>query len=265
VLNCFFDGGNKADSREYDYVTLAAVAGTFRQWKPFERAWARNLKKHGAPWLHTSDAAVGNSPYSRDEGWDRNRIDRFMRDAVKIAGRYLARPIKAGDQGRIGIYPYTVTINLKDYIRARADLPKIPNSADEVLATETLNACFKFGKHFAGTEHYSLVYDQMETFRGYTSDRQRNSKALRAYPPFQQIISNTEANSRFVPALQLADLLAYCYSHKRDPGPKFQWEEKMLAQPIDEAYADYPKLINPIPHSLELAKTMKFPRRAMMR
>lgn len=127
ILECFFDGGNKSDSRAYDYVTLAAVAGRFQQWKPFENAWRRNLAKHGADYLHTTDAVVGNTPYSRDEGWDRDRIDAFLLDCVKIAGKHIARPITANDPGRIGIYPCVVTVNLKDYIRAEKTCQMYPH------------------------------------------------------------------------------------------------------------------------------------------
>src|SRR6266567_8898994 len=33
VLKSYFDGGNKADSREYRIVTLAALAGTEKAWR----------------------------------------------------------------------------------------------------------------------------------------------------------------------------------------------------------------------------------------
>ena len=73
ILNCFFDGGNKSDSGEYDYVTLSLVAATFKHWKPFEKAWIRNLHKHGADYLHTTDAVVGNT------------LTREMKDGIEIA------------------------------------------------------------------------------------------------------------------------------------------------------------------------------------
>lgn len=262
ILECFFDGGNKSDSRVYDYVTLAAVAGTFKQWKPFKNAWKRNLEKHEADYLHTTDAVVGNTPYSRDEGWDRNRIDAFLLDCVKIAGTYIARPIRKNDPGRIGIYPCIVTVNLKDYIRARKDAPDVPPSVDELLMVQAMSKCVEFARDFAGTKDFSLVFDQNEPFRGHIIDRQRNSKFLQVFPKFKNIVSNIESDMRVSPALQLADLFAYCHSHKRDAGDKFRWEEKMLSHPVDEGYADYDKLIKPIVPNIELTRMMRFPRRA---
>jgi hypothetical protein len=265
ILECFFDGGNKSDSLQYDYVTLAAVSGTFQQWKPFKHAWKRNLDKHGAKWLHTTDAAVGNTPFSRDEGWTRQRIDAFVLDCVRIAGKHIARPITSNDPGRIGIYPCAVTVNLKDYIRARKDVPDVPPSVDETLVMQTISKCIEFARDYAGTKYFSLVFDQNEPFRGHIIDRQRNSKFLRLFPKINDIISNTEADMRFFPALQLADLFAYCHSHKRATGEKFRWEEKILSHPVDEGYADYDKLIKPIIPNIEMTRQMRFPRRAATR
>jgi hypothetical protein len=56
ILKCYFDGGNQADSTQYDIVTLAAFCGTNDQLKPFEHDWKEALKTNNAPWLHTTDA-----------------------------------------------------------------------------------------------------------------------------------------------------------------------------------------------------------------
>jgi hypothetical protein len=261
VLHCYFDGGNKSDSHVYDYVTLAALAGAPEQWKPFEAAWKENLDSHGAKWLHTSDAVAGNTPFSRDEGWNKKRIDAFVLDCAKIAGKHLIRPITEYDPGRTGLFPYTVTINLKDYVRARRDVATVPPSADEILAAEAVNACFVFGRDFTAAKHYSLVFDQNEPFRGHVLDRQRSPKFRKAFPMAAKIVSNTEADARFVPALQVADLFAYCYSHKRDTGTQRIWQRRILSFPSKEAYADYPNLIRPRTEIVSAIKSMRFPRR----
>jgi len=36
VLKSYFDAGNKADSREYDVLFLAALSATEDEWGPFE-------------------------------------------------------------------------------------------------------------------------------------------------------------------------------------------------------------------------------------
>jgi hypothetical protein len=182
-------------------------------------------------WLHTTDAVVGNSPFSRDEGWTREKIDAFVLDCAKIAGKYIARPITSTDPGRIGIYPCVTTVNLKDYIRARGDVQDVPPSVDEILAVQVMSKCIEFARDFAGTKYFNLVFDQGEPFRGHIIDRQRHSKFRQAFPKFENVINVSEANMRFFSALQLADLFAYCHSHKRDAGDKFRWQEKNFVSP----------------------------------
>jgi hypothetical protein len=61
VFKSFFDGGNEADSTQYDFVSLASVSGTETQWRAFERDWGAVLKKHNAPWLHTTDVLISTN------------------------------------------------------------------------------------------------------------------------------------------------------------------------------------------------------------
>lgn len=265
ILECFFDGGNQSDSRIYDYVSLAVVAGTFREWKPFNREWKRNLIRHGAPWLHTTDAVTGNYPYSKDKGWNRKKIDSFLLSCVKIVNKHIARPLHDDYLGKAGILPYVVTINLKDYVQALSEAEGVPNSANEVLALDTVNACMSFGKDYIGANKFRLVYDQNEPFRGHIVDRRKSQRALKAYPVLEEIVEIKEDDSRLVPALQVADLFAYCYSHKRDAGSKPKWEEKVLKIPLNEGYGDKSRLMKPIPKTVEVVRSLKLPKRAKTR
>jgi hypothetical protein len=63
VLKCFFDGGNKADSREFDVATLACLCGTEPQWGPFELAWRQVLERNKVRYVHTTDILTGNGTY----------------------------------------------------------------------------------------------------------------------------------------------------------------------------------------------------------
>jgi hypothetical protein len=56
VLKGYFDGGNQADSRQYDRITLATVCGTADQWKTPELEWREVLTAHKADFLHTTNA-----------------------------------------------------------------------------------------------------------------------------------------------------------------------------------------------------------------
>jgi hypothetical protein len=201
-----------------------------------------------------------NTPYSKDEGWTRQKVNRFVRDCSKVAGRHIARPITDHEVGRVGLYPYSVTVHLEGYLQARNEVPDIPNSVDEILATETANAMFEFGKNFAGTEYFNFVYDQREPYRGHIVDRQRNSRAVKEWPMMQQIVSITDSNMRIMLPLQLADLWAWCVAHKRD-GDIWEWQRKMLNHPSDEAYGNYENLSRPKMDVIERARKCKFPKR----
>src|SRR4051812_38802345 len=82
ALKSYFDGGNQADSREYKIVTLAAFSGSAVQWANFEEQWRENLIRHGAKWLHTTDAATLQRPFSVDDGWTTAKVDAFIGDCV---------------------------------------------------------------------------------------------------------------------------------------------------------------------------------------
>ena len=146
-------------------------------------------------------------------------------------------------------------------MRARGEGFDIPHCVDEDLATQALRKCVRYAQK-QGVPYLSFVFDQNEPFRGHIVDRQRNSKFVKMFPEIKAVISSTEADMRFVPALQLADLFAYCYSHQFDEGPKFKWEEKLLSHPADWGIANYESWSNPILPNVELARSMRFPRRA---
>ena len=56
VLKSYFDGSNKADSSEYDRISIATVCGTGKEWKRFDTEWRKVLYRHCADYLHTTDA-----------------------------------------------------------------------------------------------------------------------------------------------------------------------------------------------------------------
>jgi len=66
VLKSYFDGGNQADSQEYDVLSLAVMSGAQDLWIPFENDWNKVLLNHHAAYLHTTDAVARVGIY---EGW----------------------------------------------------------------------------------------------------------------------------------------------------------------------------------------------------
>jgi hypothetical protein len=267
VLKGFFDGGNQADSKQYDVVTLASISGTLDQWKQPQRDWESVLKKHKAPWLHTTDAAsLVAEPFTKANEWDGPRRDAFISDCVTVIDNHIARPKrKAEPDGRDGLMVYAVTIVLEDFLKARKANPQVPKTAEEICAMQTLFRCMQWGEYGEGELHnppfYHLVYDQGEKFMGHVLDRKHNKKAKKHLAMMERITSIGEADMRHVPALQMADLFAWCISHKNRT-PRHKWQNRILAYSkwIDD-WLDYDQLVKIIPGVSDLVKSWNLPPR----
>ena len=65
---------------------------------------------------------------------------------------------------------------------------------------------------------------------------------------------------RCTPALQIADLLAWCVSHK-DNEPQFSWQAELLSRPWWAEKGTYEQLVKPRPGSLEKWRSFNLPKR----
>lgn len=260
ILKTYFDGGNQDDSEQYDVITLAAVSGVQYQWVPFAKEWRRILKKHGAPFLHTTDAAGLTGLYSRRNGWSEKRRDALIMDCVRVAGRHIARPNRPSSPGKFGLLPFTVTMVLKDFVRARQEIPGLPTTASEACVMQALHECLLWGLENAQVERFHLVFDRGEPFYGHVVDRTRSRKAVRTVPVLKTISETFEENMRNTPPLQLSDLYAWCVSHK-DKDAGFKWQEKLLKMDRMDQWRDYKVLTNVIPGVADLVQSCKLPPR----
>jgi hypothetical protein len=75
-----------------------------------------------------------------------------------------------------GLLPCVVTINLKDYIKARSENPRVPRNATMLLATQSVSRIIRQGVRF-GFKFYDLTFDQNEPYMGHIIDRQKNKRA----------------------------------------------------------------------------------------
>jgi hypothetical protein len=263
-LRSYFDGGNQCDSTQYDVATLAVVSGTPSQWKDFERDWKKNLRKHRAKWLHTTDAVALNDIYSKDNRWDETKRDAFLRDCVIIAEKHVAKKKRPDYPGRVGLYPCTITIHLADFIKARKDKPNQgAKTAPEVLATQAFYRVLEWGEnnHNPPVDFYHLFFDRNEPYRGYIYDRMINKKARKHLYLLDKVDEIAEVNMRRVPALQLADLYAWCRSQKDKP-PHYKWKRKLLKMDRMSEVLTYKVLTeNVVPGITELVESWKLPRK----
>lgn len=265
TLRSYFDGGNQCDSTQYDVATLAVISGLPGQWKDFERDWKKNLRKHRAKWLHTTDAVALSDIYSRDNGWNETKRDAFLRDCVRVAEKHIAKKKRPNDPGRVGLYPCTITINLADFIKARRDKPKQgAKTAPEVLATQAFYRVLEWGEnnHNPPVDAYHLFFDRSEAYRGYIYDRWCSKKARRDLPLLAKVKDVAVIDDmRISPALQLADLYAWCRSQK-DKTPHYKWKLKLLKMDRMSEVLTYKTLTqNIIPGMTEKVESWRLPRK----
>ena len=234
IFRSFFDGGKQPDSQQYDVLSLASVSGTTEQWKHFENGWKQALTKHRAKWLHTTDAvSLKKDPFTKVNGWDKTRRDLFLSDCVTVIEKHMAV-----DGGRPGLIPYVITIVLKDFIDFAVNNPdQISNDVTEVCAAQAVDRVIRQGARI-GAHFFCLVFDQNEPFMGHISQRQTNRRAQKHLKPAtQRITSIIETDMRVTPALQAADLFAWCFSHKQS-GSLHEWQKRLLSHRewIDDWY-----------------------------
>jgi hypothetical protein len=263
VLKSYFDGSNHADSSQFDRVVLATVCGNCEQWDNFTLDWNEALARYNVPYLHVTDAVTLNRPFSRSKGWSHRRVDDFVCDCVRVARRHAALPSLLEGEFRAGLRAVTMTIYLEAYKKARQANPLLPNSVYELCVSEVLGFVFRWGRK-VGAESHSLYFDQGEDYRGHALDRASSGRVRRASPIFNNVIVNDEANMRQNPAIQLADLFAWCISHNDEPNKRL-WHRALNDLPVypswESVYMDEKYLANPTRGALERTAEWCLPRR----
>jgi len=264
VLKSYFDGGNQDDSSQYDTVSLACVAAIDMDWQPFETAWRIMLQRYFGDsqeaYLHTVDAVTGNGVY---EGWGVEKTQDFLSDCVQVALEYFikAKKPEIGFQGQYGLYGCVITIVLKDFIEHTTANPNAPQNANEVLLRQALSLVLPWSQLGADPpcDECHCIFDQGEPFYGHLDDVMTRKKALQDATLLARITSRTKANMRRVPALQLADLLAWSQTHKSDEN-KPEWHDSILKADFAREWFDRTTM-KTLPDQQEIWKSWKVNRR----
>lgn len=259
VLKSYFDGSNQADSSEYDRISIATVCGTSKQWKKFDTEWKKVLYRHRADYLHTTDAVSLRNDFAVEKGWNKTRVDSFIGDLVGVVRSQMAT--FAGDPSglnRPGLLPVTLTIPFDDWLRAKRDVPEIPDTIEDICARESTAFALKWGRYI-GCKKYQLFFDQGEPFYGYISNAWRHPKAQKDVELMKDIIHVGEADSRYVPALQMADLFGWCVNRANQETRL--WHVRLHDLVWQSRLLDYEHLIKPDPNALKRIASWKLPPR----
>lgn len=228
-LHCHFDTGNQADSREYDHVTLTAVSGVPKQWEKLEEEWTARYAKHGIAYFHATE---------------HKSYPELMEDFASAAHENTLRRGPTKSDFRHGLYPYSATLPLHDFNRARDVNPDAPRNADEILLREVIYRCVEWGRSpLISAKNYHMVFDGDEPARGILWDIHKSPGALREYP-FLKDWDITSANMRRRPGLQMADLFAFSHANRAQYNGE-RWHQMVMGIEQDCHYFTYEELVNP--------------------
>jgi hypothetical protein len=260
AFKAFFDGGNEANSQLYRTITLGAFCGNANRWDVFTEDWSVVLDRHHARFLHTTDAVSRQGIY---KGWTPTQVDNFVMDCVSAIER--PATIREGRQFTlIGIRPVAATVFLKDFKRALQTIPYL-GSVEMLCAIHAATACQVWGR-LTDHSHVAFFFDRGEHFAGHIRDRLTNKAARRATPALREyILSIGEADSKKVPALQAADLLAWCINDMYDGGIKHPSQKRMLAIDRDSETFKYRRLMHPNKQRLDVFRSWGIPPRKPLR
>jgi hypothetical protein len=259
ILKSYFDGGNQADSREYDVISLAVGSGSSDEWTPFERDWREMLIRHHAGYLHTTDAVARVNQYA---GWTEDKADSFLRDCARIVEKHFIRLNTEYGPGQFGLYCFVVSINLQDFVKHCEANPEASKNANEGCFRQAIGDVLLWSQdQAAACEEIHCFFDQGEPFYGYLVNLMNSKQAKKDAWLLNKITSRTEANSRQVPALQFADLFAWVESHRDEPWNP-DWKKRILRLPYWRERIDVNNL-----HDVNLAhraawNTWNIPKRA---
>lgn len=153
-----------------------------------------------------------------------------------------------------------MTIPLDDFRRARDEVENFPNAISELCASETLGFVLRYGKRL-GVEGYQLYFDRSEPFCGHVRDRWNSRKSRQQIPEIKKVIHVGESDMAASPALQIADLLAWCINHKDNV--RRNWHKRVGDLHWDSYILTYEYLINPTPGALKRTAALNFPKRRM--
>ncbi|MBZ5609358.1 MAG: hypothetical protein LAP38_13930 [Acidobacteriia bacterium] len=261
ALKTYLDGGNTADAQKHKVITLAEFSGFPKDWKKFDKLWKSTLRKYHAPWLHTTDAISLQGPFSPQKGWDSQTVERFIEGCVSVIEKCSTRVNAAGKF--YGVRPSTVTVHLKDFKQAQAEIPDLVSVEHLCAITSTILA-MSYGAAL-GAVSFELFFDQGEPFFGHIQDRMVNRESRRASKIWDLVVHYGQTDMRKVPALQAADLLAWTVNRTwEEPAIRYDWQERLYNLSRESEVFDYERLKKPIHEHIRKVKSWNLPRRRSM-
>jgi uncharacterized protein YejL (UPF0352 family) len=236
-------------------MTLVGVSGSDIIWKALNSDWLSVLGKHGAPFLHTTDAVSRKKDF---EDWEEVRVDALISDCVSVIEKH-ASVRRGKDWLYQGLRPAAVTVSIDDFRRALELHPELGHP-EEICAVHATAGCQAYGL-FRGYRKIHCFYDQNEKFRGYIENRRESKKAKEYIPLLPSCVHTEEGDMRDSIGLQAADLFTWTINRTYYEGPRQEWQRRLLAIDRDEEHFSYERLCMPNLERLAVTRSWDMPKR----
>lgn len=246
VLKPYYDCGNDINSELYDIVTLAGYSARERDWPSFEDRWKARVAHSWSecknmpdvqPYIHVTDMMAGDHPFTRDRGWTTDRIDSLLNDCAVHIEEVTKSKLFRG---------VTCSLLLKDYRDVRREGIAMPSVVD-ILASFCVASSVAWSAEFAEEfmrEGAELYFDQNGPFSGSIMNRKLHGK-LRRNEAWKKILHVGQVDSKLVPAVQAADLLAWSINAYHVGTRRGGWQLAMVSIPHENLFIGQGSLRNP--------------------
>lgn len=211
AAKAYYDGGGVSGK----IVTLAGFAGRPGAWEEFERLWADVLAGDGnrprCEYLHMTDAKALRKEFSRQRGWDEQKVDALLMDVFNKGIGPLVN-----NQPEPRFVCASCSVLLDDYERACQHIPRLKQmkEPEAICVDHCLSIALQIlpdapqGEGFLGKLGcVELFFDQNERFLHKINRVWQRRKWRRDQSFMSLIASIVPADMRLVRPLQAADYL----------------------------------------------------------
>jgi Protein of unknown function (DUF3800) len=210
-MKAYLDGSGDKCS---DFLVLTGIAASDSVWAGFEKEWGDLLKNRSpeAPFVHACDMNALQNEFSRENGWDENRVSRLFWDCIMYAQHLDKQDFRV----------ITCTVDMEAYrdIRSRGRLPH-PYAICSRFCSELIMKWYlkDFAKNFPkGKLNY--FFDRNERhLAAFNIRRKAAAKAVRK--PHVNLRTHWDVVDDAIPVdmrdrspVQLADIISWSHSRR---------------------------------------------------
>jgi hypothetical protein len=193
---------------------ICVAAGYFggeHYWKQFGLDWDRAVRNRGLDEFHASrfwSGGVGGKTVGPYAGWSKEDCESFLDELLKIIARYKIWPtgsaIVAADWNALNLHErsYLTGGSFKNGEYQEGGAPTKPYFTSFLFAVQSI------ARYCDAGHTVEFVVDESKTLNAYAEDFFQTIRSSR-YPHADKLGTIRPGNSRFLPGLQAADLLAY--------------------------------------------------------